>query len=195
MQKIQTPFRDVVKVAREKSGERGARGHPARMVRVLNPNWLGRLLGESHESVKAARLEGRPGTPRTVAELGGLTEIAVEPDAAGTETIRALNLRVTFDQYGDQKWRFNPKQVRLVADANGDLHIVGFFLKPPANFQLSRSRLIGRAVAVTYRTNDGNNYEHEFCAHGGECPKLYFKDGYLLFRGGTYAVTQEGLLG
>jgi hypothetical protein len=139
------------------------------------------------------RLEARPGTPKTVAEVGGLVEIAL--NSLNAKTVRALNLRVKSDDHGDKAWSFNPKQVRLVADANSDLHIVGFYLKSPDDFQVGRSYLIGRAVAVKYRTNDGRNYEHEFSEHGGECPKLYFKDGYLLFRGGTYTVTTQGLLG
>jgi hypothetical protein len=156
---------------------------------------LGRLLGETDEA-NASHLAARPGTPATVAELGGLVEIALDADTLKSKIVRALNAKVKPDNHGDKAWAFNHKQVRLVADANGDLHIVGFFLKPTDELQPNKSYLIGNALAVTYQVNDEPvPREHEFCEHGGDCPKLYFKDGYLLFRGGTYSVTTQGLLG
>lgn len=167
------------------------------LVRVLNPSWLGRFLGESDDdSASATHLPARPGTPATVAELGGLVEIALDADTLKSKIVRALNAKVTIDDHGDKAWSFNHKQVRLVADANGDLHIVGFFMKPSAELQSNVSHLIGSVVAVTYKVNgEPVPREHEFCEHGGECPRLYFKDGYLLFRGGTYSVTPQGLIG
>jgi hypothetical protein len=169
---------------------------PGGLVRVLNSSWLGRMF-EGSDSAESKRLaEARPGTPQTVAELGGLVEIALDADRVKRKALRALNVRVKTDDHGDKAWTFNPKQSRLVADANGDLHLVGFYLKPPDEFQPGRSQLIGSVVAVTYRPNgETEGREHEFCEHGGDCPKLYFKDGYLLFRGGTYSVTPQGLLG
>jgi hypothetical protein len=165
------------------------------LVRVLNPSWLGRLLGETDEA-SASHLAARPGTPSTVAELGGLVAIALDADTLKSKVIRALNATVKTDDHGDKAWAFNQKQVRLVADANGDLHIVGFFLKPTDELQPNKSYLIGNVLAVTYQVNgEPVPREHEFCEHGGDCPKLYFKDGYLLFRGGTYSVTPQGLIG
>ena len=169
---------------------------PGGLVRVLNSSWLGRVV-EGSDSAKSKRLlEARPGTPQTVAELGGLVEIALDSEKVKVKVLRALKVRVTTDGYGDKALTFNPKQSRLVADANGDLHLVGFYVTPPDEFQPGRSQLIGTVLAVTYRVNgETENREHEFSKHGGDCPRLYFKDGYLLFRGGTYAVTPEGLLG
>ena len=165
------------------------------LVRVLNPSWLGRLLGEN-DKASANHLTARPGTPATVAELGGLVEIALDADTLKNKIVRALNAKLRTDAHGDKAWAFNRKQVRLVADANGDLHIVGFYLKPTDELHPNKSYLIGSVLALTYQVNDETRpREHEFCEHGGDCPKLYFKDGYLLFRGGTYSVTPQGLLG
>ena len=167
------------------------------LVRVLNPSWLGRLLAEANDgAATAVRRAARPGTPATVAELGGLVQIALDADTLKSKIVRALNAKVKTDDHGDKAWPFNHKQVRLVADANGDLHIVGFFLKPTAELQPNKSYLIGNVLAVAYWVNGETvPREHEFCEHGGDCPKLYFKDGYLLFRGGTYSVTPQGLVG
>lgn len=179
----------------------GARSgtRPQHLVRVLNPGFLQRLLSGREPARPTANerpLEARLGTPKTLAELGGLVEIALDANRVSVKTLRALKARVRIDEFGDKAWAFTPTRTRLVSDSAGDLHVVGFYVKPPDGFAPGRSVFVGQVVAVTYRIDgETKNRMHEFCEHGGDCPKLYFKDGYLLFRGGTYTMTPNGLIG
>lgn len=112
-----------------------------------------------------------------------------------------LKVKLSDDEHGDKAWKFNHKQVKLVADGDGDMHIVGFFKPLPEGLQAGRSYLLGDVVNVVYRSDkphiekDAQDYTHDFCEHGGEYPRLYYKDGFIFFRGGTYTITAAGVDG
>ncbi len=193
-------------------------GHTTNTVRVLNPAMVNRLSAvtrNAKEKVKAEDLffefrgrivrssnflEARPTTPKIVAELGGLVEIVLDGETARNKNLRCLDIEVSNDNC-DKVLRLDSKRVKLAADGNGDLHIVGLCLSMPEGFARGRSHFLGNVVSVAYRTDKPHiekgvlDYEHEFAEHGGDYPKLYYKDGYLFFRGGTYTITSAGIVG
>jgi hypothetical protein len=198
--------------------------NPARgeryLVRVYNPGLLSRLLNgvlgngdggasqvfEDFRGRKPARvrlMEARPGTPRTVAELGGLVELSFDSDTTNRRVIRALGLSHYKDDNKDDALEFKPGRVKLVSDEDGDLHLTGFYVPLPAGLQAGRSYYLGCVVNVVYRADkvhiEGDrkrrDYTHEFCEDFGDnYPSLYYRDGYLYFKGGAYTVTSAGIV-
>jgi hypothetical protein len=181
------------------------------LVKVINPETFHAPLSGSARKVfrgfrgrdkkGTALLEARPGTPATVAELGGLKELALDVDSYKKKLLRLLGVKLSDDEHGDKVWKFNAKQVKLVADGNGDMHIVGFYKTMPEGLQRGRSYLLGDVVNVCYEADkphiqkDEQLYTHDFCESGGEYPRLYYKDGFIFFRGGTYTITPAGIDG
>jgi hypothetical protein len=174
-------------------------------VRVFDSSWLGALLDGAQlaDAKKGVQLrEARRGTPATVAELGGLVALILDVGTARTKTLRSLGVKLGTNKEGGKVWKFDPATTKLVADGSGDLHVVGFYVEPPAGIEAARSYLLGEASAVVYRASKGQgkkgagDYSHDFTeGSGGDMPRLYFKDGFLLFRGGSYEVTEGGIVG
>jgi hypothetical protein len=107
---------------------------------------------------------------------------------AGKETLKQ-------DGLGDSAWSFDPRAVKLVGDRNGDLHIAGFYRPLPDALARGRSYFLGAVVRIDRRNHQGDLLTHSFATHGGEYPKLHYRDGYLFFRGGTYSITGRGIEG
>ena len=191
------------------------------LVRVFNPGMREKLLkagsdegaeklfsqfrGREPKSVRV--MEAKRGTPATVAELGGLVQLTLHDSEnlsekrANMKAVNALKLRVSADADGDQVLKFNPARIKLVSDGNGDMHVAGFYKPVPEGMESARSYFLGGVLAVVYRAdkphieNGEQNYEHFFAPRGGELPRLFYKGGYLFFRGGTYSVTKWGIDG
>jgi hypothetical protein len=130
--------------------------------------------------------EARAGTPKLVLEVGGLVELGLSPENLRSRLLRLLG--------GGPSWKFSPGRTKLVADSNGDLHIVGLYISPPEGIELVRSYFVGEVTSVAYTARD-KTYGHKFAEQGGQCPRLFYKNGFLLFRGGTYGVTTQGIVG
>lgn len=142
-------------------------------------------------------LETRPGTPKVVSELGGLCELVLDLASVRNRTVNVLAREGALkqDAVGDTAWAFDWRAVKLVGDGNGDLHIAGFYRPLPRTLQRGRSYFLGAVVRLTARNHRGAEVPHPFAPHGGEYPKLYYRDGFLFFRGGTYSITGQGLEG
>jgi hypothetical protein len=144
-------------------------------------------------------MEARPQTPATVAELGGLVELVIDAETAKRRTLRVLGLNLKTNDDGNLVWKFNPAKVKLAAGGDCELHIVGFYRARPADLQRGVSHKIGAVAAVTYRADKPHiqegvkDYAHPFAEGGGEFPRLFFKDGYIFFRGGTYTLSEDGI--
>jgi hypothetical protein len=157
---------------------------------------------------KSVRLmEARKGTPRTLAEVGGLVELVLngtdefrEPPAK-VKTINALKLKFYEDDDGDKLLKFDSERIKLAADGDGDLHIVGFYKPLPVGLESGRSYFLACVLGVVYKSDKPHietgvqEYQHAFAEHGGDFPRLFYKDGYLFFRGGTYSITKNGIEG
>lgn len=146
---------------------------------------------------KSQLLETRPGTPKVVAELGGLCELVLDLASVRKRTVKLLAGKGTLkqDELGDSVWSFESRAVKLVGDGNGDLHIAGFYKALPEALERGRSYFLGAVVRVDRRPERGALVTHSFAQHGGEYPKLYYRDGFLFFRGGTYSITGRGIEG
>lgn len=142
-----------------------------------------------------AELQTRPGTPRVATDLGCLCRIVLDPASARSRIVRLLAIGGTSDGLGDRALSFNSRSVRLVGDGNGDLHITRFYQPLPEALERGRSYFLGAVVGLTRRDSLGDLVPHLFAEHGGEYPKLHYKDGFLFFRGGTYSLTPRGLEG
>jgi hypothetical protein len=187
------------------------------LVYVVNPgasNALLRAAGSSGAARVFEEFRGRkaqrvstmvaaPGTPETVAELGGLCELSIDPETTNRRVIKALGLPMSKDENGDDALAFKPGRVKLVSDSEGDLHLTGFYMPLPQGLSGGKSYYLGRVVNVVYKADkvhlegdhEAREYTHEFCEDFGEdYPALYYRDGYLYFRGGSYTVTQAGLI-
>jgi hypothetical protein len=194
------------------------------LVCVYNPGWLSRLLsgGDADASPKSAGaravfkqfrgrepkgvalLEARPGTPKTLAELGGLCELSFDAETLNKRVLHSLGFTIEKDeQQGDPCITFSPKRVKLVSDAEGDLHIVGFYIPLPGDLRAGRSYYLGAVVNVVYSADKphiegdikSRQYTHEFCEdYGDDFPALYYRDGFLFLKGGSYTVTAAGLV-
>lgn len=118
--------------------------------------------------------------PRHVAQLGELTRIDVN----------------------GQPIRFNPRDVRLTADSDGNLHIVGARFAPPRGLARGEVVAIGEIDAVYYITAKDHLYGHtpyEFVhkmgEEGGSKPILAIdRDGYPIILGGDYVIAAEGII-
>jgi hypothetical protein len=191
------------------------------LVRVFNPGMREPLLkaksdegaeklfrnfrGREPKSIRM--MEAKRGTPSTVAELGGLVELTLHDSEnlsekrANMKVVNALKLRASQDEDGDQILKFNPARIKLVSDGNGDMHITGFYKSLPEGMERGRSYFLGGVLAVVYKADKlhietgEQEYEHFFAERGGELPRLFYKDGYLFFRGGTYSITRGGIAG
>ena len=180
------------------------------LVRVLNPGALGPLMnspeavfrdfrGREPQSVRL--MEALPGTPASVAELGGLVEIVLSEESANEKPLRALKVKLTIEEAGEVVWKFNPERVKLVSDGRGKMHITGFYKPLPEELQTERAYFLGDVLRVTYKADKPHiekgtfEYEHAFAEYWGQFPKLYFKDGFLFFRGGTYEILPNGIDG
>ncbi len=190
-----TPSRNFVRVINPKNRRVLNRAKTRSEVEQLFHSFRGRGVKSS------TLLEARPGTPKVVAELGGLVELVLDGETIRRRTLKQLGAKISTDERGDKMWMFSPERVKLVADGNGDMHIVGFYLSLPEGFSRGRSYFLGDVVCGTYKADkphieDGvQEYEHQFAEHGGEYPRLFYKDGFLLFRGGTYSITPDGIDG
>jgi hypothetical protein len=181
------------------------------LVRVLNPASLAALDAagakiqfwkfRGREPKGTLLMEARPQTPATVAELGGLVELVIDAETAKRRTLRLLGLNLKTNDAGNLIWKFNPAKVKLAADGDCELHIVGFYRARPNDLQRGVSHKIGAVAAVTYKADKPHlhkgvkDYEHTFAEGGGEFPRLFYKDGYIFFRGGTYSLSADGIEG
>lgn len=191
----------------------GGQGRKRNLVRLLNPATLPALLNSESPETLFTEFRGReprsvqvveamPGTPKTVAELGGLIEITLDGETIRKRLLALLGLRVETNEHGEGVWQFDYRKVKLAADGDGNLHILGYYIPPPASLQSGRSYYVGEVVTVTYRADKNhldpgvNNYVHEFAEMpSDEPPGLYYKGGFLYFRGGTYTITKWGIEG
>lgn len=189
------------------------------LVRVHNPKAL-RLLNQAVSQAggraeaerlfrefrgrdpKSTRLmEARRGTPKDVAELGGLVELVLNSETVQKRTIRALGVPMTTDKHGNRILKFDPMRVKLVADGHGDMHIVGLYYSLPEGMRAERGYFLGDVLCVTYRADKPHiengvlEYEHTFAERSGKRPQLFYKAGYLCFREGTYSITKLGIDG
>ncbi len=104
------------------------------LVRVLNPGFLSRPLNGSELSGGAAKvfegfrgrkaksvslLEAKPGTPKTVAEIGELEELTLYAESENSRVLGLLNPELGEDENGNTVWEFDPAKVKLVADGSG----------------------------------------------------------------------------
>jgi hypothetical protein len=164
------------------------------MSRVANPN-----------SSRTLFLETRPGTPKAVEELGGLSQLVLDSITLRSRALKRIappRLLSEDNDSGDTVWKFDC-EVKLVADSNGDLHVAGYYRSLPEGVLSGRSYFLGHVVSLVYMRADakvrgksqGALVPHAFAQHGGEYPRLFYKDGFLLFRGGTYSVIGRGLEG
>jgi hypothetical protein len=216
---LMTQEKHHVRMLNPAEPKRGGRGR--HLVKMINPAMRANLLktGGAVEADKMFRnfrgkeakavtlVEARRGTPSYVAELGGLVELMLhdsddyrEPRAR-MKKVSALKFRVKEDEDGDKALKFNPARIKLVSDGNGDLHIVGFYKPLPEGLERGRSHFLGCVMCVVYEADKPHietgeqHYEHFFCEYGGDFPRLFYKDGYLFFRGGTYSITKNGIEG
>ncbi len=188
-------------------------------MRVLNPGFLPRLLNGSELLGGAAKvfegfrgrkaksvslLEAKPGTPKTVAELGGLEELTLDAESENSRVLGLLNPELDGDENDNTVWEFDRTKVKLVADARGDMHIVGFYVPLPSKLRAGQRYFLGCVVSCCYFSDKPHLYKiktklsfrHDFCEDGiGEYPSLHFKDGFLFFSGGTYSITPAGIEG
>ena len=184
------------------------RGH---LVRVMNPgslaglDWAGAKIRfwdfRGREPKGTRMMEARPQTPTTLAELGGLVELVIDRETAKRHKLGLLGLKLRTNDDGDYIWKFNPAEVTLAADGDCELHIVGYYRKRPIELQRGVSHFLAEVAGVTYRAEKPhlhkgvNNYNHEYAEGGGEYPRLFYKDGYIFFRGGTYSLSEDGIEG
>ncbi len=142
-------------------------------------------------------LETRPGTSKLVGDLGGLCALILDLASVRNHTAKLLAGKETLkpDALGDRVWSFDWRAVKLVGDGNGDLHIAGFYRPLPDGLERGRTYFLGSVVRLVRRTTNGAEIPHPFAPHGGEYPRLYYRDGFLFFRGGTYSITGKGIEG
>jgi hypothetical protein len=180
-------------------------------VAVLNPGSLAELdrAGamirfwdfRGREPKGSVLMEARPATPATVAELGGLVELVIDIESVRWRTIKPLGVKLKTNDDGNLVWKFNPAKVKLAADFDCELHIVGYYRARPNDLRRGVSHKIGAVAAVTYKADKPHlhegvkDYEHRFAEGGGEFPRLFYKEGYIFFRGGTYSLSAEGIEG
>lgn len=173
--------------------------------RVLRPGRRHLLRGDARESLlrKVFRqgrgsesVETRPGTPKVLGELGGIAELAFDCATVRHRILKLLagSASLSADVHGDRVWSFDGSLVKLVSDVHGDLHVAGFYRSLPDGLERGRSYFVGDVVSVTYTVNPAR-IPHAFAEHGGVYPRLFYRDGFLFFRGGTYSITNRGLEG
>ena len=162
----------------------------------MNQKRISRVL-KSRKLLNGTPLEMRPGTPKVVSDLGGLCDLVLDCSTVRSRTAKLLAGPDALggDVTGDRVWHFDARFVKLVGDGNGDLHIAGFYRPLPATLMRGRSYFVGDVVRLVAHNARGALVPHRFAEHGGEYPKLYYRDGFLFFRGGTYSITGHGLEG
>jgi hypothetical protein len=181
---------------RERYFVRVVPAHSQKLVNGVQTKEAARLLFHRCRGT-GVLLETRPGTPKVVSDLGGLSGLVLDLASVRNRTVKVLASEGALkqDEVGDTVWSFDWRAVKLVGDGNGDLHIAGFYRPLPETLERGRSYFLGAVVRLSARNARGADVPHPFAPHGGEYPKLYYRDGFLFFRGGTYSITGHGLEG